>query len=164
MPGASAPAFRRSLRTALRAQIAAVGSNDPLAGTLVVTQSLTLEEANVKAIGFDDARTISRNEGPMRGPARRQVEETVLQTGSVGATTSGLDETDLDALEDLVWSLIELLEDVLSEGEGIFGIDQNRRPAMLTGWQESRGAIMSGPEQAGQYARIDFTIGYDARL
>jgi len=164
MPSASAPAFRRSLRDALRVTIAALPAGDPLEGTIVSTRRITLEEANQKGIGFTDARTIARDEGPMRGPARRQVDETVLQSGSLGVTTSGLDEGDLDDLEDLAWSLVELLEDVLATGEGIFGIDQNRRPGMLASWQEERGGLMSGAEQAGQYIRIGFTISYDARL
>lgn len=161
---ASAPAFRRSLRDVLRATIAALPPGDPLAGTIVSTQRVTLEEANMKGIGFTDARTIARDEGPMRGPARRQVNETALQSGSLGVTTSGLGEDDLDALEDLGWAMVDLLEDVLATGEGIFGIDQNRRPGMLASWQEERGGLMSGAEQVGQYVRIGFTITYDARL
>lgn len=164
MPGASAPAFRRSLRTTLRAVVAALPADDPLAGTLVTTQRLTLEQANEKAIGFDDARTVARDEGPMRGSARRQVDETAVQSGAVGVTTSALDEAGLDALEDLAWSLITMLEDVLSTGDGIFGIDQNRRPAILASWAEERGGLMAGTEQSGQYVRVGFTISYDARL
>jgi len=164
MPGASAPAFRRSLRTALQAVVAALPAGDPLEGTLVSTQRLTLEQANAKAIGFADARTIGRDEGPMRGSARRQVEETAIQAGAVGVTTSALDQDGLDLLEDLAWALIAMVEDVLSTGEGIFGIDQNRRPAILASWVEERGGLMHGSEQSGQYVRIDFTISYDARL
>jgi hypothetical protein len=160
---ASSPAFRRSLRTKLRARIAALPGGDPLEGTFVTTQRLTLEELNAKAIGFDDWRTIARDEGPMRGPARRQVNETALQSGSIAVTTSALDEAGLDALEDLAWALVELLEATLLEGEGVFGADQNRRPAMLASLLEERGS-MGAPEQTGQYTRINFTISYDARL
>jgi hypothetical protein len=159
----SSPAFRRQLRTLLRARIAALPGGDPLIGTIVSSAPLTLADAGAMAIGFDDARTTARDEGPMRGPARRQVNESAIQSGSVGVTTGGLDEQALDDLEDLAWALLELVEATLLE-EVVSGADQNLRPAMLASWVEERGGLQSGPEQIGQYVRIDFTISYDARL
>jgi len=160
----SSTAFRRALRTALRARIAALPAGDPCEGTIVSSAPLTLEGSTGKAIGLGDWRTIGREEGPMRGPARRQVNETALQSGSIGVTTSAVTEDGLDDLEDLADALVELLAATLQEGEGIFGADQNRRPGMLATLVETRGALQSGPEQTGQYVQVDFTISYDARL
>ena len=160
---ASATAFRRELRTKLRARVAALPPGDPLQGTVITSQQITIAELNAQAIGLDDWRTIARDEGPMRGPARRQVNETALQSGTIAVTTSKLDEPGLDDLEDLAWALVELLEATLAEGSGVVGADQNLRPGMLASLVEQRGS-MGAPEQTGQYARVDFTISYDARL
>lgn len=156
----NATGLRRQLRDALAARVAALPDGDPLKKTIVTSRALTLEAPGEQAIGLGDWRTFTRDPGPMRGPATRKVDEAGRQEGRIGVTTGGTDQDDLDELENLAWGMVELIEDTLQEGAGIFGYDEAQRPAVLGSLTEERGDLVDG----GQYVQIDFAVHYDARL